>query len=392
MQKQGGINNADLFGASQRSARDKLETMGGIQRNPRGILASSPELMQAAAPRPMAPAPAPMTPPPMMPMVQPALPQVPMQTTVAPMVQQAPVQQQQAPVQQQASMNPMQQAPVVPTVPQPASPTTPMKFNKAGPVDVTKTPTQFQLAMSSIGPDIYEKVLGRHRSEERAKQKIVEKKDEIEEVTSTSKDPVEISNAVLTSMGEEPTDENKRDVAENVFGLENVNDIDAINDRIAKVAVASTIGGGTQGTDKLASALLLGLQNYKQTAAARSSGGAGASSAAFRSPINAYQDARKGAVETAINDRRLQRTLEARGISIEDYAEKQAEDLLIKSYTPEILIRNGFGRLVQNTTDDTAPLPAPPPSDTQENTIETEKTPAESEIDRLLEKYPVGGG
>jgi len=257
MRTQGGINNADLFGASQRSARDKLETMGGIQRNPRGILASSPELMQAAAPRPMAPAPAPMTPPPMMPMVQPALPQVPMQTVVAPMVQ---------------------QAPVVPTVPQPASPTTPMKFNVAGPVDVTKTPTQFQLAMSSIGPDIYEKVLGRHRSEEKAKQKIVEKKDEIEEVTSTTKDPVEISNAVLTSMGEEPTDENKRDVAANVFGLENVNDIDAINDRIAKVAVASTIGGGTQGTDKLAAALLLGLQNYKQTAAARSAAASGSKS------------------------------------------------------------------------------------------------------------------
>ena len=74
-------------------------------------------------------------------------------------------------------------------------------------------------------------------------------------------------------MGEEPTDDNKRDVVENVFGLTDVNDIDAINDRIAKVAIASTIGGGTQGTDKLASALLLGLQNYKQTAAARASGG-----------------------------------------------------------------------------------------------------------------------
>ena len=74
MRTQGGINNADLFGVSQRSARSKLEIMGGIQRNPRGILASSPELMQAAAPRPMAPAP--MTPPPMMPMVQPALPQL----------------------------------------------------------------------------------------------------------------------------------------------------------------------------------------------------------------------------------------------------------------------------------------------------------------------------
>ena len=262
MRMQGGINNAALFGASQRSARDKLETMGGIQRNPRGILASSSALMQAAAPRPMAPAP--MTPPP--PMLQPVvLPQVPMQTTVAPMVQQAPVQQQ-APAQQQASMNPMQQAPI--------------KLEGGGNIDIRKNPTmpgmtQFQLAMFNVGSGIYEKVLGKYGSEEKAKEEIVKKKDEIEEVTSTSKDPVEISNAVLTSMGEEPTDDNKRDVVENVFGLTDVNDIDAINDRIAKVAIASTIGGGTQGTDKLASALLLGLQNYKQTAAARASGGSG---------------------------------------------------------------------------------------------------------------------
>ena len=261
MRRQGGINNAALFGASQRSARDKLETMGGIQRNPRGILASSSALMQAVAPRPMAPAP--MTPPPpMMPMVQPVvLPQVPMQTTVAPMVQQAPVQQ-----QQQASMNPMQQAPI--------------KLEDGGKIDVTKSPTaapmtKLQLAMFNVGSGIYEKVLGKYGSEEKAKEEIVKKKDEIEEVTSTTDNPVEIANAVLTSMGEEPTDDNKRDVAENVFGLTDVNDIDAINDRIAKVAVASTIGGGTQGTDKLASALLLGLQSYKQTAAARASGGAG---------------------------------------------------------------------------------------------------------------------
>ena len=254
MRRQGGINNAALFGASQRSARDKLETMGGIQRNPRGILASSSALMQAVAPPPMTP------PPPIMPMVQPVvLPQVPMQTTVAPMVQQAPVQQ-----QQQASMNPMQQAPI--------------KLEDGGKIDVTKSPTaapmtKLQLAMFNVGSGIYEKVLGKYGSEEKAKEEIVKKKDEIEEVTSTTDNPVEIANAVLTSMGEEPTDDNKRDVAENVFGLTDVNDIDAINDRIAKVAINSTIGGGTQGTDKLASALLLGLQSYKQTAAARASGG-----------------------------------------------------------------------------------------------------------------------
>ena len=271
MRTQGGINNADLFGVSQRSARSKLEIMGGIQRNPRGILASSPELMQAAAPRPMAPAP--MTPPPMMPMVQPALPQVPMMTAVAPMVQQAPV-------QQQASMNPMQQAPAVPTVPQPASPTTPMKFNKAGPVDVTQSPampmmTKFQLAMFGLGSDIYEKVLGKYGSEEKAEDEAVKKRDKIKKVAEKTDDSVAIANEVMLASEVEPTDENKKDFAENVFGLENVNDIDAINDRIAKVAIASTIGGGTQGTDKFARAVLLGLQNYKQTAAARASGGAG---------------------------------------------------------------------------------------------------------------------
>jgi hypothetical protein len=293
MRTQGGINNADLFGVSQRSARSKLEIMGGIQRNPRGILASSPELMQAAAPRPMAPAP--MTPPPMMPMVQPALPQVPMMTAVAPMVQQAPV-------QQQASMNPMQQAPAVPTVPQPASPTTPMKFNKAGPVDVTQSPampmmTKFQLAMFGLGSDIYEKVLGKYGSEEKAEDEAVKKRDKIKKVAEKTDDSVAIANEVMLASEVEPTDENKKDFAENVFGLENVNDIDAINDRIAKVAIASTIGGGTQGTDKFARAVLLGLQNYKQTAAARSSGGAGGEKA--RQEF-LYNDVFRKTYETAI--------------------------------------------------------------------------------------------
>ena len=256
---QGGINNAVLFGASQRSAREKLEMMGGIKRGPSGILASSSELMQAAAPRAMTP------PPPMTPMVQPALPQVPMQTTVAPMVQQAPVQQQ-APAQQQASMNPMQQDAV--------------KLQEGGKIDVTQSPTaspltRFQLAMFGLGSDIYEKVLGKYGSEEKAEDEAVKKRDRIKNVASETDDPIAIANEVMLASEVEPTDENKRDFAENVFGLTDVNDIDAINDRIAKVAIASTIGGGTQGTDKFARAVLLGLQNYKQTAAARASGGGG---------------------------------------------------------------------------------------------------------------------
>ena len=319
MRRQGGINNAALFGASQRSARNKLETMGGIQRNPRGILASSPELMQAAAPRAMTPPP-PMTPPPMMPMVQPVLPQVPMQTTVAPMVQQAPVQQQAPAQQQQASMNPMQQAPI--------------KLEDGGKIDVTKSPTaapmtKLQLAMFNVGSGIYEKVLGKYGSEEKAKEEIVKKKDEIEEVTSTTDNPVEIANAVLTSMGEEPTDDNKRDVAENVFGLTDVNDIDAINDRISKVAIASTIGGGTQGTDKLASALLLGLQSYKQTAAARASGG-GSSFTKDRTALRAYQDSYDSLMR--LSDKDLPEGFDG---TVAEYARQEALRTVLQTYPRE---------------------------------------------------------
>ena len=319
MRTQGGINNADLFGVSQRSARSKLEIMGGIQRNPRGILASSPELMQAAAPRPMAPAP--MTPPPMMPMVQPALPQVPMQTAVAPMVQ-------------QASMNPMQQAPVVPTVPQPASPTTPMKFNKAGPVDVTQSPampmmTKFQLAMFGLGSDIYEKVLGKYGSEKKAEDEAVKKRDKIKKVAEKTDDSVAIANEVMLASEVEPTDENKKDFAANVFGLENVNDIDAINDRIAKVAIASTIGGGTQGTDKFARAVLLGLQNYKQTAAARSSGG-GSSFTKDRTALRAYQDSYDSLMK--LSDRDLPEGFDG---TVAEYAQQEALRTILQTYPRE---------------------------------------------------------
>jgi len=324
MRTQGGINNADLFGASQRSARDKLETMGGIQRNPRGILASSPELMQAAAPRPMAPAP--MTPPPMMPMVQPALPQVPMQTVVAPMVQQAPVQQQQAPVQQQASMNPMQQAPI--------------KLEEGGsisdfiPKDVTQSPTiapmtKFQLAMFGLGSDIYEKVLGKYGSEEKAEDEAVKKRDKIKKVAEKTDDSVAIANEVMLASEVEPTDENKKDFAANVFGLENVNDIDAINDRIAKVAIASTIGGGTQGTDKFARAVLLGLQNYKQTAAARASGG-GSSFTKDRTALRAYQDSYDSLMK--LSDRDLPEGFDG---TVAEYAQQEALRTILQTYPRE---------------------------------------------------------
>lgn len=285
---QGGINNAALFGASQRSARSKLDQMAGIKR-PSGILASSAELMKAAmpvnpAPMPMAPArPMPMAPPPapMAPMAQPSMPNMPMNTTVSPMAPRP--------------LNPMA-APAAPAA-APAQPVVkldeggflsrargainaiPGKMAEAGmfrnlpetpKVDITQEALSFvqQLDKMTNGA-----VVEKYGSIEEAARAGIGKVNIIESAAAATDDPSKISDAVVVAAGEKPTDAAKKDFAENVFGMENVNDIDEINRRIANVAIGSSVG---KGPDKFAEAVLFGLQTYKQTASARAAGAAGA--------------------------------------------------------------------------------------------------------------------
>ena len=307
----GGIYNAALFGASQREARGKLEQMAGIKRPPSGILASSPELMQAAAPRammPQQPMPAPM------PMVQPALPQVP-----APTAMTAPVQQ---PVQQAPAPRPTAPAP---TVPQPAAPTTPMKFQPGGPVavneqfrgysemgerlgrkaretgatvvDITQDPMLF---LENMDKETGGAVTEKYGSTEAALEEGRKKANTLEAATEDTKDPKKLTDTVMVLAEVEPTDENKKDFATNVLGLQDVNDIDEINNRIAEVAIYSSIGGGTTGTDKLAKALMLGLNNYKQTASARAAAKSGGSSG-FE-PMPRYGEALPNMVKTIMQN------------------------------------------------------------------------------------------
>ena len=56
-----------------------------------------------------------------------------------------------------------------------------------------------------------------------------------------------------------------------------------------RYALYSSIGGGTTGTDKLAKALMLGLNNYKQTASARAAAKSGGGSG--MSPLEPFPDA-----------------------------------------------------------------------------------------------------
>ena len=328
---QGGIYNAALFDASQRQARQKLDQMAGIKR-PAGILASSAELMKAATPAQPAPAPmaAPMaapsmmpyTPPAapmaapammppmaapammpamapaapgMMPTTQPALPQIPMQTAMAPM---APAPRTSAPVGQ-------------PQQPQPAgyqdggevfsqlSEYSEMgerlgkKAQKEGGmmVDIQEemgsgaTP-EFVDYLRGAGDWMVAAVKGTHGSVEEAEKALKPKAQKLSAARDTG-DQEQVVEAALEAVDLPNTEEGKKEFAQNFFGLEDVNDIDEINRRIANVAVASTIG---KGPDAFAQAVLLGLKNYKETAVARASAKAGGKGGGM-SPLEPFPDA-----------------------------------------------------------------------------------------------------
>ena len=270
---QGGINNAGLFGASQREARSKLDQMAGIKR-PSGILASSPELMRAAAgPAMMQPPPQqPMPMPTNMPVVQPALQAMPMPTTVAPM----------APAPAPRSLNPMAPAPAgqKPVVKledggflnsllyAPKGTEATVSLSETGPinsvaVNIFKTALDFAQDMDKKTGGAVTEQFG---SIEAAAKEGTRKANIIESATSATKDPSKVSDAVLVAAGEQPTDAAKMDFAENVFGLKDVNDIDEINRRIANVAIGGSVA---KSPEEFTQAVLLGLQAYKQTAAAR---------------------------------------------------------------------------------------------------------------------------
>ena len=282
---QGGINNAGLFGASQREARSKLDQMAGIKR-PSGILASSPELMRSVAgptmgqPQPIMPMaqPMPMAQAPMMP------PAMPMPTTVAP-----------AP----RSLNPMAPAPADAAAPaQPVvklaeggEPFRPRfqgdvpataKMTPTG-VDITKTALKF---MDDLDKKTDGAVTKKYGSLEAAEAAADEKMDKIQDAAKT-KDPAAIADAAVAAAGEEVTDAAKMDFAENVFGLKDVNDIDEINRRIANVAIGGSVA---KSPEEFTQAVLLGLQAYKQTATARAAAKRGGGKSGM-SPLEPFPDA-----------------------------------------------------------------------------------------------------
>jgi len=259
----GGIYNAALFGASQREARGKLEQMAGIKRpGPSGILASSPELMQAAAPRAMMPQ-QPM--PAAMPMVQPALPQVPAPTAMPAPVQQAPAPRPTAPAPQPAMMQ------------------------EGGPVDVRKAPTasdpasMFVDTVNALGAGIYDSLLKRYGSPEKAEQAVVGQVNAVQAAVDSGS-AENAANTVIDQAGLPVNDESKKEFASTVLNLD-TDDVSEIDDAIFRTLTADVTLSGKE----LQKAVLLGLQNYKQTASARAAAKSGGGSG--MSPLEPFPDA-----------------------------------------------------------------------------------------------------
>jgi|TARA_R100001460_G_scaffold13652_1_gene30745 hypothetical protein len=194
-------------------------------------------------------------------MVQAALPQVPVQTTVAPMMQQQPQQPQQ------------QQAPAVPTVPRPASPSTPMGFEEAGPVDIRNPASAFVSTVEGIGTGLFNMLVNKFGSAEKAEKESVKKREIVASAQAATNDPKKVSDAVMVAAELPPTDESKIDFAQSVLGIDTDN-VGEIDDAIFRVLTSDPSLSG----QKLQQAVLLGLNNYKQTAAARAAAASGGGS------------------------------------------------------------------------------------------------------------------
>ena len=259
----GGINNAALFDTTEkkpRFARNKLGQMGGI-------MSSSPQLIQAvqarSAPPAMIPKPPPLVPAGNMP-VQPTLP-----TAVPPM----------PPKPQPQPPQPQQQ--VAAAAPQPQQ-TMPMK--EGGPIDVGEAPkvTERQTLLSSlmliptIAP-LVPRLVKMHGSEEKAEEELTKKKSAIDTAVASGNEE-NIANTVVDQAGLPVSDEGKKTFARNAFGMENVNDIDEINRRIANVAISGSIG---KGNDAYVKAVLFGLNVMRDTASARAEAAADAAGGGF---------------------------------------------------------------------------------------------------------------
>tara|TARA_R100000655_G_scaffold81905_1_gene121431 strand:- start:187 stop:1029 length:843 start_codon:yes stop_codon:yes gene_type:complete len=173
---------------------------------------------------------------------------------------------------------------VAAAAPQPTA-KTPLRMNNGGrPIDVAETPkvTEKQTLLSSlmliptIAP-LVPRLVKMHGSEEKAEEELTKKKSAIDTAVASGNEE-NIANTVVDQAGLPVSDEGKKTFARNAFGMENVNDVDEINRRIANVAISGSIG---KGNDAYVKAVLFGLNVMRDTASARAEAAADAEGGGF---------------------------------------------------------------------------------------------------------------
>ena len=172
-----------------------------------------------------------------------------------------------------------------------------MRMADGGEIDITEDPIAEEVVPDGFlarfneylntggGKSLAEKVDERYGSRQEAAQAAAQTKDAIDSAIATENTD-NIVNTVLDQAGMPLGEDSKKEFARSVFGMEDVNDIDEINKRIADVAIGSSIG---KGPDAFAEAVLLGLGEYKKTAVARSAATTGGKSG--MSPLEPFADA-----------------------------------------------------------------------------------------------------
>jgi hypothetical protein len=183
-------------------------------------------------------------------------------------------------------------------------------------VDITQDPVSFLENMDKQTGGAVTKQFG---STEKALEEGEKKAQNIYAAMDTE-DESKVGDAVVKEAGLEPTDENKQEFARAVLGID-TDDIGAIDDAIFNTLTADVSLSG----QKLQQAVLLGLQNYKQTASARAAAKAGSGKSGM-SPLEPFPDAVRdlaGKIMTA--------TGEDPAVAIQ-----QARDALAPYYTGQV--------------------------------------------------------
>jgi hypothetical protein len=294
------VYNRALFRRRAESAREKLREMGGVgPQGPRGIMASSPELMAAAMPRAMTPQTTGPMPNMMAPQMRPAA--APMQAAALPNIvpgmfpQQPQPQQQppQAPYQTRQPAPQPQPAPMQPGQPKPQP--QPIRLNKGG--DIALEARRQGLPEPSLGAqiaanpafagiravDITETPTPRGRSTEGdvlAEVRAIlgenpEAQSRVDQLETTLSNPEataeERQRAITTTAGVENDKEGLRSVVTDLTGEEPPANatVDELNRAIMGVSIGGAIGGPGSVAERISNAILQGLQVQRETAMGR---------------------------------------------------------------------------------------------------------------------------